>query len=157
MSDEFYNAAVYGDMVKLRSLLGTNPYIIHSKTKWGFTAIHGVASEEHFETAEFLIKQGANPNAKNDDGITPLHLGAYPEMVQLLFRLGADLNVRSNDGSTPLIIQAAEAEGYDVMEALLELGADVNAKDLKGRSALDFARRWDEEDKVELLKEYGAE
>ena len=156
MSEDFYNAAVFGDMDELRRMLSADPTIVHSRDKWGFTALHGVAGEEQYEAALYLLEHGADPNARNDQGITPLHSAAYPEMVELLVRSGAEINVRSNDGSTPLLVQAAEAEGYDVMEALLKLGADAKAKDKSGQSALDIARSREEDDKIELLQEHNA-
>ena len=156
MSQEFYDAATFGKLERVRKLLAANSALVGSKDEWGFTALHGVAGEEEFQMAEFLLDNGADPNAKNDDGIAPLHLAVYPEMVEILVRRGADINIRSNDGSTPLIVQAAEAEGYETMAALLELGADVKAKNGQGESALDIARAREEEEKVELLMEYGA-
>lgn len=155
MSEEFYNAGVFGDIDEMRRMLELDPTIVHSRDKWGFTALHGVAGEEQYEAAEYLLDHGADPNAKNDEGITPLHLAAYPEMVELLVRRGADINIRSNDECTPLFVQASEAEGYEVMETLLKLGADPKPKNKWGQSALDITRSREESDKIELLEKYG--
>ena len=55
---------------------------------------------------EMLLKHGANPNARNPNGETPLHWAAYrladADIFDLLLRYKADPNVRSNNARTPL-------------------------------------------------------
>ena len=55
------------------------------------------------EMVEFLIRKGADVDAKGGDGGTALHaaafLGQY-EVAKLLIENGADINARNNDGAT---------------------------------------------------------
>ena len=51
------------------------------------------------------MAEGADVNAKRDDGDTPLHNASfkgYKEIAELLIAKGADVNARRDDGKTPL-------------------------------------------------------
>ena len=153
---EVHNAAIFGDMPRVRSILLADPSAVNARDEFGFTALHGVAGEEQLDMARYLVERGADVNARNDKGATPLHCAANPKMAKLLASLGADLNAATNEGDTPLIALAAEPESGDVMAILVKLGADVHARNARGQSALDIARRRQEPDKVKLLTGHGA-
>ena len=152
---EIYDAAVFGDFDRVEELLRLDPGAVNAVDEYGFTPLHGVAGEDQLEMAEYLIAKGANVAARNDVGITPLHLCAYPGMAVLLVSNGADLEARADGGATPLHIISEHPECIDVMEQLLKLGAAVNAKDDAGHTALDSARAREEEDKIEILMTFG--
>ena len=84
--------------------------------------------------AELLIRNGADVNAKSDDGYTPLHMAAgsgFVDVVHVLLAKGATVDAADNAGSTPLK-DAAFMGRADVVKALLAAKADPNAKTAKG-------------------------
>lgn len=91
------------------------------------------------------LRQGADPNAIDDDGDPPLTLIAYPSLfgkeqaiVKALTAAGARVDLRNNSGATPLM--RAAAQGRDsLVRVLLEAGADPNALDSDGWSPLMYA------------------
>lgn len=83
--------------------------------------------------------------SKSDLGISyPLHYalstGLYDEALQLML-YEKDLNVQGPDGETPLTIAAGKntTDAYDMVFALLQRGADPNAYNGKGVTALHRA------------------
>ncbi|KAH1179165.1 ankyrin repeat and SOCS box protein 6 isoform X1 [Mauremys mutica] len=91
--------------------------------------------------AEILLQNGAN--LVFEDPVTyytALHIAVLrnqPDMVELLVRRGADINRRDRiHESSPLDLASEEPERLPCLQRLLELGADVNAADKNGKTAL---------------------
>ena len=88
----------------------------------GWTSLHYAA---YFgagnELIAALLKGGANIDARNDRGITPLYFAtalAHAEQVKFFVDHGADRAIASNSGFTPL--KVAQTKGYDGISALLD-------------------------------------
>ncbi|XP_022124298.2 protein phosphatase 1 regulatory subunit 12A isoform X7 [Pieris rapae] len=93
------------------------------------------------EEVQRLIKQGADINTSNVDGLTALHQACIDDnfdMVQFLVEHGADVNRGDNEGWTPL--HATASCGFaSIARHLLENGADVAAVNYDGELAIDIA------------------
>lgn len=77
-----------------------------------------------------LIRQGADVNARNHNGETPLYRAAYngqAVFVDVLMQAGADINARFEHEKTVLHCAASRGQA-SVIPALIGAGADVNAQ-----------------------------
>src|SRR5262245_12396149 len=75
----------------------------------GTTALHWAANQDDIETAQLLIRAGANVKAANRYSVTPLSLACANgdgAMVALLLKAGADPNTRLPGGETALMTAA---------------------------------------------------
>jgi len=79
--------------------------------------------EGQLDIVKLLIKAGADINAKNEYGDTPLIVASrYNQMdiVKLLIKAGADINIKNKGGNTALMI--AFRYGYeDIVDLLLKI------------------------------------
>ncbi len=108
----------------------------------GESALHIVTNRRDLTWMQFLIAKGANVNARDAKGITPLVSAVnanFAEGVELLLGKGARLDDSNNAGETPLIT-AVHNRNVPVLRLLLKAGADPDRADNSGRSAKDYAR-----------------
>ena len=132
--DALYGAVYSNDLEKIRQILknGTN---INSKNRiHGDTPLHYVRS---LEITKLLIDNGADVNAKNNEGYTPLHNSArrrYEEMFCFPFKK----------------IRCDYTKSIEIINFLIDNGADVNAFDNDGDTPCDVANV---EELKKLIKE----
>ena len=61
--------------------------------------------------------------------------------VSLLLEKGAELDARNTGGWTPLMVAAGNSSTPEIVQLLLEKGADALAKDKEGKKAIDHAQK----------------
>ena len=104
---------------------------------------------------EAAIFAGADINAQDKLGYTPLHLAIknmQPELTHKLMTMkGIQLNIQTKKGFTPMHVAAWKGDVATV-QALIKCGADIAARDTAGRNVWGIAHDWHKEDVLELLK-----
>jgi ankyrin repeat protein len=127
----------------------------------GATALHWAVQWDDLDIAKLLIGAGADVNAANDYGVTPLLLACSTsgdaDMIDLLLKSKANLHTSSPTGETALMM-AARTGSVKAVNVLLAAGADVNAKETSlGQTALMWAAAEGHVEVVRLLIEHGAD
>ena len=161
--EKLIKAVKAGKVEQVRKLLneGANPNAYgdkeaHSGTPWGGQT--ALVYAKNLEIAQMLLDAGADVNAMDQNGWTPLMWAYTPkelEKVKWLIKHGANVNHILASGHTPLTLAIHSDYYWERVEALLNAGADVNLRDQKGYGPLVYAKL-NENKKVEeeLLKRH---
>lgn len=155
-SDPLGDAVNHGDLAKVKELLKENPDLVGGTDNQGNTPLHLAVTTE---VADVLLGNGANKNARNNDGETPLYWAARKgnaAVAELLLARGADANSKDQNGEDPLHMAALEGH-KDVVAMLLASGADVNGKNRYGQEPLHLAATKSSTEVAELLLAKGAD
>ena len=107
----------------------------------GDTALHIVVARRDLTWITFLVAKGANVNARNGRGATPLQIAVgmgFVDGAELLLQQGARVDEPDAAGETPLI-SAVHRRDTGLMRLLLKAGASPDRADNSGRSARDYA------------------
>lgn len=112
---EIIAAIQAGDASQVKTWLETQPDLIReAKGPAGEPLILVAVVAGQKEIAEYLLAQGADINAAQADGYTPLHVAARngnEEMIKFLLENMADINAMTDDGQTPM--ELAIKHGHD--------------------------------------------
>jgi hypothetical protein len=126
-------AALAGRHFRLAKVLHRNGSTVDPRGHSGKSPLHSAAYCEDLEMVQVLLDYGADVNAKDDFGFTPLDfasLGRFsdPRVVRSLLDHGADPNVQAQHGITPLY-RAAKYGRIEVARLLVEHGASLEVQD----------------------------
>jgi ankyrin repeat protein len=136
----------------------------------GYLPIHLACSKGHEDAFDEFLKLGASPHDPTRSGReSPLHLASGNGNVGIarkLMDLGADVNATNARQETPLIKAASGAMGSGSMPEdkrirmcrdLIERGADLDARDFEGKTALYHAASKDAREICMMLLQAGAD
>jgi ankyrin repeat protein len=122
-------------------------------------SLAGLIQAGNRDAALKMIAAGADVNAAQGDGTTPLHWAVYKidgELTRALLARGAKPNVINKYGSSPLA-EAVKVADARLVGMLLDAGSDANVPNQEGQTALMLAARAGSLDVAEQLVRHGAD
>ena len=179
-------AASYPGTVEILKLLLGKGADLHAKDKTGVHALGRATTSADVEVVRFLVESGLDPNEEgygpastrlyarhhqpSIDYLISKGLKMNPEIlpgashwqdpksIEKWIAMGADVNARAVPYRRTALMTAAASEQSTpaTLKVLLEHGADPNAEDIEGERPLDWATYRADQDRIDVLRQYGA-
>ena len=160
-------AALYKRHFRVANLLHRHGAVVDVRGNEGRTPLYCASIWGNVDIMQWLFNHGADTNVPRNDGRTSLQIAASNmelEAVQLLLDHNAYVNSHDNAGETPLsytiwmrcFSQREQGEAVDVVQRLLEHGADPNAVARSHSTPLHLASSQGWLEATRLLHKYGA-
>ena len=154
---EIHDAALHGDLAKVKELLAKDPALVNAKGRNEKAPLHWAAQGGHLEVVKYLIAKGGAVNEPNIQKETPLVYaaeGGHLKVAELLIARGADVNLKTSLEAVP-IHYALWAGKTEVFKLLLKKGADVKLSRGEGFTMLHEAAGGESLEIVDLLLKKG--
>ncbi|HTA71889.1 MAG TPA: ankyrin repeat domain-containing protein [Bryobacteraceae bacterium] len=185
MSKDFFDAIRAGDRERLTEMIAADEALLRAKDENGIGPFIAAKYSGRNDIAELLLQKGVELDifaacmagalqrvaelareepalikSYSQDGWTPLHLACFfnqPAIAEALILEGADVQARSRNAMKNAPLHAAAAgRSRESVRILIEHGADVNAKQEAGWTALHAASQNGDIEMVRLLIAGGA-
>ena len=121
---------------------------LEARDEYGRTPLLIATGLEDRETIDYLLESGANLHARDDKGDTALHYAAgarNPNLTAHFLEVHSIPQVRNANGATPIhsvldhpTHNETASPSIQTIEILRNAGADINAQDNDGNTALHF-------------------
>ncbi len=145
-----------------RELLA-DPALAGIRNRYGRTLLHDASAQANLRMVELLLRLGADPNDGPPAGRTPLYcvanerLAGGGNVVLALVQAGAQVDTPVGAKRCTALHMAARRGNMEVAEALLDCGADINARDTAGVTPLQRAKNCRQAAVALLLASRGAD
>jgi len=139
---EIHETVKNGDLEKVKSLIQNDKQLVNLKDDAGRTPLHWASRGVYPEIMQFLIQNGADVNALDNNMVTPLISIAsrgHLEAAKLLLKNGSNVHAESNEYNRTALFYSVLGGHKEVTELLLKNGAKVDINVGFGRTPLYYA------------------
>jgi ankyrin repeat protein len=152
-----HEAAEHG-YTEIARLLINNKADSNAPCKEGWTPLHHAAVGNHKEIVELLLNNNADVDIRNASYEPVLHLAQTKEIARLLISRGAAINTQPCNNNRTVLLKAVGCDrNRELVRWLVAQGADVNAQNGWGSTALHEAGRHNNIKVAQLLINNGAD
>lgn len=158
---DLHEASAAGKSDRVAEILKIDLQSMNARDIQGYTPLHRAAAFGHSDIVWLLLSKGAQLDVKNPlaQNITPMHAALWnpdPAVARAtaspLLCNGVDANAKLTDNRAPLHT-AAEMGHVQLAEVLLRKGAEPEARDAQGHTALEIAQAHGNAAMVALLRD----
>lgn len=134
-----------GMEAEVRELVAGGEVSLAGLNERGLTLACEATHARHPDMIRLLLSLGADPKQKNKDGSTLLdatlawNYHAISRFREELIAMDIDIDSADRNGTTPVMKAARHGANWTGLRQLVDAGADLSARDNKGRTALDLA------------------
>lgn len=124
----------------------------------GSSTLHYAVDAARVDLAQDLVQRGADLEARDERGYSPLILAAFKgrmAVLRILLERGADAKAQDRHGNSALMF-AAQWGDLEAVKLLLAAGADLSARGQNGYTALKIAKLCSQLEVVQFLAARGA-
>lgn len=151
---EIIRASYKGDIDTISALLkqGERP---DTQDAIGWTPLMVAAAENHIDIVNLMLEYGANVNIENTWGRTALHFASrygFTDIVTTLVKNGAIVNANNDHSRQPPLFSAIKHNHKDVVQVLLEHGADMESKNGENLTPLKYAEKLRKSEIAKILR-----
>lgn len=121
------------------------------------TPLHLAAALGYLDIAKYLLKKGADVNARNRKKQTPLHLAvfnAHKDIIKYLIVHKAEINAVEDEGDSPLAWAVYKGQTA-ILSLLIELKANIHIQNKIGNTPLHWVAEEGYVDVAKVLLEQG--
>lgn len=154
--EPFHNAAKRDDLKGMEEMVACGRELLETPDQYHRTALHSAARYGALNVVSYLIGEGVDLNARDENGNTPLQLAVLhcqDEAAELIMNASPDINAVNDNGESALSLATVYGTPRS-LELLMSKHADGKIRDKEGNTLLHLGGQHGNVEKVQEILKY---